>query len=318
MKENGFLVLVDRYKAQIYQYTLYLLGNREDAEDITQETFIIRQYSSAFCVKKEYPMKAKTFSILFFVFVLTGPFGQVWSSPDESLMLYFSFDELNDRTVKDHSQYENDGKLVGNPTLVDGKFGKAMKFNGRTDYVEVPHDDSLTVDKNVTIMAWIKTPRHGGPHGALWQSIVAKGNNPRSYSLYTAEDNGMLRLHVGAQGNGSHSVQHVLLNRWQHVVAQVDSGLHRYWINGKLTTVYPFDDPLPGRADTASVRVGNSHDDLPPVAPDRHFLGLIDELRIYNRALSHDEIVREMNTGNPTAGNTEAAPPESWPTSEKR
>ena len=40
MKENEFLVLVDRYKAQIYQRTLYLLGNREDAEDITQETFI--------------------------------------------------------------------------------------------------------------------------------------------------------------------------------------------------------------------------------------------------------------------------------------
>ena len=40
MKENEFLVLVDRYKARIYHHTLYLLGNREDAEDITQETFI--------------------------------------------------------------------------------------------------------------------------------------------------------------------------------------------------------------------------------------------------------------------------------------
>ena len=269
-------------------------------------------------VTERMPMKAKTFSILFFVFVLTGPVGQVWSNPDESLMLYFSFDELNDRTVKDHSQYGNDGKLVGKPTLVDGKFGKSMKFNGRTDYVEVPHDDSLTVDQDVTVMAWIKARRHGGPHGSLWQSIVAKGNSPRSYSLYTIKENGMLHLNVGWEGNGGYSAQHVLLNRWQHVVAQVDSGLHRYWINGKLTTVYPLDDPLPGRADTASVRVGNSHDDLPAVAPDRHFLGLIDELRIYNRALSHDEIVRGMNTGNPAAGNTEAAPPESLPTSEKR
>ena len=40
MTEAEFLVLVDKYKAQIYQHTLYLLGNREDAEDITQETFI--------------------------------------------------------------------------------------------------------------------------------------------------------------------------------------------------------------------------------------------------------------------------------------
>ena len=40
MTEGKFLALFDEHKAQIYQHTLYLLGNREDAEDITQETFI--------------------------------------------------------------------------------------------------------------------------------------------------------------------------------------------------------------------------------------------------------------------------------------
>ncbi len=40
MKEDKFLALFHEHKAQIYQHTLYLLGNREDAEDITQETFI--------------------------------------------------------------------------------------------------------------------------------------------------------------------------------------------------------------------------------------------------------------------------------------
>ena len=40
MTEDKFLELVQEHQAQIYQYTLYLLGNREDAEDVTQETFI--------------------------------------------------------------------------------------------------------------------------------------------------------------------------------------------------------------------------------------------------------------------------------------
>ena len=40
MTKDKFLVLVDEYKTQIYQHTLYLVGNREDAEDITQETFL--------------------------------------------------------------------------------------------------------------------------------------------------------------------------------------------------------------------------------------------------------------------------------------
>ena len=40
MTEDKFLELVNEHKARVYQHTLYLLGNREDAEDITQETFI--------------------------------------------------------------------------------------------------------------------------------------------------------------------------------------------------------------------------------------------------------------------------------------
>ena len=40
MREDKFLELVHEHKSQIYQHALYLLGNREDAEDITQETFI--------------------------------------------------------------------------------------------------------------------------------------------------------------------------------------------------------------------------------------------------------------------------------------
>ena len=69
-------------------------------------------------------MKKINFFILLFVFTLTGTVVQVWCEPDESLILSLSFDELNDRTVKDHSRYGNNGELVGNPTLVEGKFGK--------------------------------------------------------------------------------------------------------------------------------------------------------------------------------------------------
>ncbi len=242
-------------------------------------------------------MKKNKLPIFLIFFTLTGVLAPVWSSPDASLVLYLSFDELSGQTVKDHSSYGNHGALMGNPTLVEGKFGKALKFNGRSDWVEIPHDDSLTVTQSFTVMAWIKTPRHGGPKGALWQSIVAKGNDVRSYSFYTDTFSNGLHLSVQDYKGGS-SRQHILLNRWQHVVGQVDNGIHRYWINGKLTAEFPIEATLPGLADTASVRVGNSHDAKPASAPDRHFQGLIDELRIWNRALSEDEILKEMQTGN--------------------
>ena len=261
-------------------------------------------------------MKKINSSILLFFFTLTGILAQVWGHPDDSLILCLSFDELSGRRVKDHSRYGNNGELVGNPTLVEGKFGKALKLNGRSDWVEIPHDDSLTVDESVTIMAWIKTPRHGGPQGALWQSIVAKGNDPRSYSLYTEMEAGRLHLSI-SNFQGDHSQDHVVLNRWQHVVAQVDNDIHRYWINGKPSGVFPIEASLPGQADTASVRVGNSHDTMPAAAPDRHFLGLIDELRIWNRALSQDEIIREMETGSKLTENTEASSGSQQPSEKK-
>lgn len=214
---------------------------------------------------------------------------------EPSLILYFSFDELSGNQAIDHSQYQNHGVLVGTPELVEGRFGKALKFNGESDWVEVPHDDSLAVDGDFTIMAWIHTPRHHGPSGAQWQGILAKSNNPRSYSFYTQAD-GHLHLSVDTY-IGSSSDEKVELNEWQYVVAQVDKGWQRFWINGKNVGNILIDTPLPGKVDTAPVRIGNTHDDLPPSAPDRHFLGVIDEVRIYNRALSETEIIERMQTG---------------------
>ena len=215
--------------------------------------------------------------------------------PDPSLILSFSFDKLVGDRVIDHSQHGNDGTLVGNPKLVNGKFGKALEFNGESDWVEVPHDDSLTVDENVTVMAWIHTARHGGPKGSLWQGIIAKGNNPRSYSFYT-EANGGLHLSVSDFRGVDRSDGKVKLNEWQHVVAQVDDGIHRYWINGISAGNFPVNAQLPGRADQAPVLVGNTHDNLPARASNRQFLGSIDEVRVWNRALSEAEILKQMKS----------------------
>ncbi len=205
---------------------------------------------------------------------------------DPSLILSLSFDERQGRRVIDGSLYGNHGSLIGNPRFVKGVgHGNALELDGQNDWVEVPHDETLTVDEDVTVMAWIRTPRHGGPRGARWQGILAKSNNPRSYSFYT-ESGG--RLHLSA-GGGSDSTHQVPLNRWVHVVAQVDSGVHRYWINGRNRGNFNVNAELPGGADRATVRIGNTQEGF------RTFLGSIDEVRIWNRALREDEILEQMD-----------------------
>ena len=230
----------------------------------------------------------KTFLAISAIIALAVPFAHAVDPSDESLILYFSFDELNGDTVTDHSQYGNDGTIAGAPESVAGKFGNALKLNGQSDWVEVPHADILTVDENVTVMAWINAGRHQGPNSERWQGILSKGNGPRSYSFYTEFPSEC--LHLSAGGSGSVCTGVVALNEWQHVVAHVDNGTHRYWLNGESVGEFGGRNPLPGTADTAAVLVGKTHEN------NREFLGLIDEVRIWNRALSEDEILVEMNT----------------------
>ena len=156
------------------------------------------------------------------------------SEPEDSLILYISFDSLNnDGKLDDHSKYGNQGELKGDPELVTGKYGKAIELDGQSQWVEIIHHETLTVDKDVTVMAWINVERHSGPGGVNWQGIVSKGNSPRSYSFYTHLPTQCLHLSIGpAGGFGSSACNTAIsLNEWVHVAAQQESGTHRYWIN---------------------------------------------------------------------------------------
>ena len=226
--------------------------------------------------------------VMLTLITFVATFAHALNEPEDSLVLYFSFDTIDDKSTIDHSKYENHGEIAGDPKHVEGKFGKALQLNGSTDWVLVPHDDTLTVDKDVTVMAWIHTERHTGPDDARWQGILAKGNSPRSYSFYTESPSKCLHFVAGA---GSVCQGEVMINKWQHVAAQVDNGTHRYWINGQNVSEIAGKGPPPGKADTADVFIGKTHE------ADREFMGLIDEVRIWNRALTEDEVIGQMNKG---------------------
>ena len=214
--------------------------------------------------------------------------------PEPSLILYLPFDEGEGNIAGDSSRYGNHGYLQGMkpnlPNWVDGKFGKALEFNGQNNWVEVPHKDILSVDKAVTGMAWIKAKRHtGGSTKAQWAGVVTKGNNPRSYSLYTTSDGGGA-LHFSSMGVSTSALK-IELNKWQHVVAQHTGKSHIYYINGELAGEFDGKDALPGLKDKESVMIARSHEG------SREFEGVIDEVKIWNRVLSEKEVNHHMTVG---------------------
>ena len=230
----------------------------------------------------------KTLFITLTIITFVASFAQA-AGPEDSLILYMSFDTIDGKNTVDHSKYENHGEMAGNPKHVNGKFGKALELNGTSDWVVVPHDEILTVDKDFTVMAWINTERHMGPNNQRWQGIVAKGNAPRSYSFYTESPSECLHLSVG--GSGSVCNGKVALNEWVHVVGQMEKGTHRYWINGEKAGEFAGKNPPPGKADAANVLIGRTHEG------NRELLGMIDEVRIWNRALTDEEVNEQMEKG---------------------
>jgi hypothetical protein len=196
------------------------------------------------------------------------------------------FDEDKGDTAKDSSGNGNDGKITG-AKWVDGKFGKALSFNGTSDFVEIPHADILTVDKEVTVTAWIITDRYEVP-GAGYQGIVAKSNDTRSYSLYTTASG---VVHFSTAGVGTTSIAKVPLNEWVHITAVVVDGKHRYYFNGNLDSETGAGIKLPGLSDTATVLIGKTHEG------SREFKGIIDEVAIFNVALTADDIKTIVDSG---------------------
>ena len=78
------------------------------------------------------------------------------AEPD--LVGYWPLDEGSGKEAKDASGNGNHGEFVGDPQWVDGKYGKAVEFNGTSDYIEVLDADPISMDTDVTCAAWFRAP----------------------------------------------------------------------------------------------------------------------------------------------------------------
>jgi hypothetical protein len=243
--------------------------------------------------------KNLAFLILAFVLISTN----LATAQDPNLLGWWKLDEKSDNIAYDSSIYGNHGRLVqGDGTPIDdpqwvyGYAGGAVWLDGVDDFVDVPHSETLWPDTEATLMAWINTPRHTGSEVSAWpgfQAIITKGNDPRMCSLYTTTDSGrgVLHLSVGENFTGSVSTASVPLNEWVHVCAEIIDGGHLYYINGERSE--PAFDAGGGSViapGEENLRIGN--------APENNsFLGKIDDVRIYNGALSQEEIQLIMISG---------------------
>jgi len=204
------------------------------------------------------------------------------------LVGWWRFDEGSGTTAYDFSGFGNDGTLQNGAEWGIGYLSNSsVQLDGADDFVEVPHADILTVDNEVSVMAWINTSRLEVP-GQGYQGIIAKGNSTRSYSLYTTTAGPLHFSTTSTATNayvGTTSSTPVPTDEWVHVAAVVVDGGHIYYMNGEEAGTGGSGIELPGAADSDTVVIGRTHE-----GTSRSFLGLIDDARIYNHAVTQQEI----------------------------
>lgn len=116
-------------------------------------------------------------SSVVYVFLFTSIFIIGLCSADD-LVLHLSFDELKGDVVEDLSEFGNDATFKGDPKLVDGQFGKALGFDGKT-WGEISDHDSIDIVDGITIELWANLRQAGAE-----QTGVEKGTTWKA-GLYT-------------------------------------------------------------------------------------------------------------------------------------
>ena len=196
--------------------------------------------------------------------------------------------------VYDTSGYGNNGAIHGSPSYVDtgiSSIGKGLEFDGigNNDYVEVPYNSLLDLE-DMTIEGWLKTsdPSHEG-------NIVSKNEAGSGHGWNLEIWQNKIILQNGEGGSGVvRSDSKVPANTWFHFAVTVD-------YSGGMVTVKHYRNGLPDGEGTVSTW-GNVSKPLyigcaNPSTLRYEFMGVIGELKIYDRALEAGEIQKHYAEG---------------------
>ncbi|SDN24872.1 glycoside hydrolase family 2 [Allokutzneria albata] len=208
--------------------------------------------------------------------VLQGGF--IWDWAEQNLLLPL-------RIAPDSSPSRISAHLSGMPKLVDGRRGKALSLSGLDDFVEVYRDRRLDITEQLTLDAWVRPAEWRGS-----MTMIAKGDHQYALKLKNEKT---LEFHV--HGGGSwHTVYAPVpadfYGNWHRVSGTFDGSVLRLFLDGKQVG----ETAWAGRIDNTAfpVNIGRNpelHQDF----NGRMSHGVLDDVRIYDRALSPEQLAAD-------------------------
>src|SRR6185436_3944332 len=198
------------------------------------------------------------------------------------LVAAFSFSEGAGTTVTDLTGTGNTGVIGGATWTSGGRYGKALSFDGVSNWVTVNDSPSLDLTTNMTIEAWVNPATTSGWQSVLYKERPAATDAGNAWALYASDSSAPPAVYAAIDGAS---------NSWTHLAGTFDGTSLRLYVNGTLVRTLS----LRGRitATAGPLRIGGNAPSIP--YGGQFFKGVIDEVRIYNRTLSQSEIQTDMN-----------------------
>lgn len=218
---------------------------------------------------------------------------------EEDILVYYSFDKLSGKTVKDDSGNGNDAELVGKGSLVDGAFKKAIHLNGGV--VQMAQNDFIVPigeKGEITMEAWFYLNQHASYDGIISIEAAAGGCcefrtmvNPGFNPFWDA----------GHHADKSLANYQFELKEWYHYVMVADGKDGKIYVNGKFIGAQPENFKWP-KFKEAAIYIGAGEN------PGLHKVedAIIDEVVIYSAALTEEEIKASMELSIPVVLDVEA------------
>lgn len=210
--------------------------------------------------------------------------GNLWSFSTGNLVAWWRLDEDSGNTPADSSGNNYAGRFLGDPSWrpTGGKVGGALGCDGDGDCIKIGRESSFDFRNEITVATWVNITKVPGE----WIPIVTKGNSAWRLITERAER----RFHFAVAGvsfgtGGLHGKTEVTAGEWHHVAGTYDGANVRLYVDGVEDPAGPVAHDAGLSTNNCEVRIGGNSE-----KPERCWNGLIDDVRIYNYALSEAEI----------------------------
>jgi hypothetical protein len=212
------------------------------------------------------------------------PLSEMITTQTDGLIAYYPFNG----NANDESGNGNNGTNNGATMVVDrfGNASKAYGFNGSNAYIDLPESQSLTsFTDQLTISGWVYMNAY--PNSGWATPVVCSGNqNDYFFGIYS---DGRLyaHLYLSTGTNGMDGINVVPLNQWTQVTMTYDGVSLKYYVNGILDKTKAVAGTIGGSPQAENIAIGAY---LYNGNFTSYFNGSMDDIRIYNRALSNVEV----------------------------